>query len=50
MNNLLIVDIDDDGVNDIVATLDRRVNSGLADDAIIWFRNTLFDNVEGTDD
>ncbi|NOX58465.1 MAG: hypothetical protein GXP29_06360 [Planctomycetes bacterium] len=43
INDLLIADIDGDGVNDIVATFDRRVDSGLADDTIVWFRNTLFD-------
>jgi len=39
--SLTIVDIDGDGFSDIVGTLDRRVLSGLADDTLIWFRNTL---------
>lgn len=43
INSLLIVDIDGDGVNDVVATFDRRVNSSVNDDAIYWFRNTLLD-------
>lgn len=43
INSLTIVDIDGDGVNDVVATFDRRVDSTLNDDAIYWFRNTLFD-------
>lgn len=36
---MLIVDIDGDGANDIVATIDRAELSGLADDALVWFRN-----------
>lgn len=48
INSLVVVDIDGDGVNDVVATFDRRVNSGLNEDAIYWFRNTLFD-VQTTD-
>ena len=43
INSLLVADIDGDGVNDVVATFDRRVDSGVNDDAIYWFRNTLFD-------
>ena len=43
LNNLLVVDVDGDGVNDILATFDRRVEGGLYDDTIIWFKNTLFD-------
>ncbi len=43
INNLVIADIDGDGVNDIVATFDRMTDGGLHNDAIIWFRNTLFD-------
>jgi len=38
---LTVVDIDGDGYGDVVGTLDRRVFSGLADDTLIWFRNTL---------
>ena len=40
---LTIVDLDQDGANDVIATFDRRVVSGLANDTLIWFRNTLFD-------
>ncbi|HNO78350.1 MAG TPA: VCBS repeat-containing protein [Phycisphaerae bacterium] len=43
INNMIVVDVDGDGVNDIVATFDRRVDSGLADDSVVWFRNTLFE-------
>lgn len=41
--SLDIVDIDGDGANDIVGTIDRRVRSGLTDDTLIWFRNTLLE-------
>ncbi len=41
---LTIVDIDGDGVNDVIATFDRRVISGQTDDRLLWFRNTLFDD------
>jgi hypothetical protein len=47
---LIVVDLDGDGVNDIVATFDRRVDGGLADDSIIWFRNTLFDEEEAVEE
>jgi len=43
---LTVVDIDGDGFGDVVGTLDRRVMSGLADDTLIWFRNTLGDREE----
>ena len=43
INDLVVADIDGDGVNDILATFDRKIDSGLTNDAIIWFRNTLFD-------
>jgi len=46
INSLLVVDVDDDGLNDVVAAFDRRVDSGLNEDAIIWFRNTLLDDEE----
>ncbi|RME40490.1 MAG: hypothetical protein D6788_03230 [Planctomycetota bacterium] len=39
INALLIVDLDGDGRNDIVATLDRRTGSGLSDDRLVWYRN-----------
>jgi hypothetical protein len=44
INTVLVLDVDDDGVNDILATLDRRTKSGQADDTLIWFRNTKFDS------
>ncbi|MCK4660375.1 MAG: VCBS repeat-containing protein [Phycisphaerae bacterium] len=44
--NLSIIDIDDDGYGDIFATFDRRVESGLADDTLVWFRNTLGDQTD----
>jgi hypothetical protein len=37
MNTILVVDLDDDGANDLIVTFDR---AGLSDDAIVWFRNT----------
>jgi len=40
INSVLIVDIDGDGSDDIVATLDRGELSGLNNDALVWFRNT----------
>jgi hypothetical protein len=33
------VDLDGDGRNDIVGTLDRRANSGLTNDRLVWYRN-----------
>ncbi|MCH8243020.1 MAG: VCBS repeat-containing protein [Planctomycetes bacterium] len=39
INDILIVDLDEDGRLDIVATLDRRSGSGLSDDRIVWYRN-----------
>lgn len=39
INTLLIVDLDGDGRNDIVATLDRRTLSGLTNDSLVWYRN-----------
>jgi len=39
INSMLIVDLDGDGLNDIVATLDRRAGSGLSDDRLVWYRN-----------
>ena len=41
LNALAIVDIDGDGYDDVIGTLDRRTLSGLNDDTLIWFRNTL---------
>jgi len=40
INSILVVDLDDDGANDIVATLDRSGLSGVTNDALVWFRNT----------
>jgi hypothetical protein len=40
INALLVVDLDGDGRNDIVGTLDRRTGSGLSDDRLVWYRNT----------
>ena len=39
ITQLLVVDINGDGANDIVATIDRSEQSGLANDALVWFRN-----------
>jgi VCBS repeat protein len=39
INEITTVDIDGDGRLDIVTTLDRRDQSGITNDAIIWFRN-----------
>jgi hypothetical protein len=41
INTLLIADIDGDGKQDIVGTLDRRTSSGLSDDRLVWYRNFL---------
>jgi hypothetical protein len=41
VNALLIVDLDGDGDNDIVGTIDRNELSGLTADALVWFRNNL---------
>ncbi len=43
INSIVIVDIDGDGYNDILATLDRTAMSGLTNDALALFRNTLGD-------
>ncbi len=40
INALLVVDLDADGKNDVVGTLDRRSGSGLSDDRLVWYRNT----------
>ncbi|RME37890.1 MAG: VCBS repeat-containing protein [Planctomycetota bacterium] len=39
INNVIVADLDGDGSNDIVATLDRAGLSGLTNDALAWFRN-----------
>lgn len=41
INSILVVDLDGDGDNDLVATLDRTGLSGVTNDALVWFRNTL---------
>ncbi|MEK7710275.1 MAG: VCBS repeat-containing protein [Planctomycetota bacterium] len=43
INALLVVDLDADGKNDVVGTLDRRSGSGLSDDRLVWYRNTRTD-------
>ncbi len=40
INSILVVDLDGDGANDLVVTLDRSRLSGLSNDAIAWLRNT----------
>ena len=40
INNVKIVDLDGDGRADIIGTLNRQAQSGLTNDAIVWFRNT----------
>lgn len=40
MNSITIADLDGDGANDIIVTLDRSGLSGLSNDALVWFRNT----------
>ncbi len=40
INSILVVDLDGDGANDLVVTLDRSGLSGLTNDALVWFRNT----------
>ncbi len=44
INSLLIVDLDGDGRQDIVGTLDRRSGAGLSDDRLVWYRNTRTDD------
>ena len=41
VNALLVVDLDADGANDVIATFDRSGLSGLTNDALVWFRNRL---------
>jgi hypothetical protein len=40
VNSLVVADIDGDGLNDIVGTLDRSTLSGLSNDALVLFLNT----------
>jgi len=44
INALLVVDLDGDGKNDIVGTLDRRSGAGLSDDRLVWYRNVRTDD------
>lgn len=44
INSLLVVDLDGDGKNDVVGTLDRRSGSGLSDDRLVWYRNVRTDD------
>ncbi|UCE58981.1 MAG: VCBS repeat-containing protein [Phycisphaerales bacterium] len=44
INALLVVDLDADGRNDIVGTLDRRSGAGLSDDRLVWYRNVRRDD------
>ncbi len=39
INALLVVDLDEDGRNDIIGTLDRRSGAGLSDDRLVWYRS-----------
>jgi hypothetical protein len=41
INSVLVVDLDGDGDLDVIATLDRTGNSGLTNDALVWFRSGL---------
>jgi hypothetical protein len=43
VNAVFIADLDGDGWNDMVGTLDRGTHSGLSNDALVWFRNTRGD-------
>ncbi len=40
INTIHVADIDGDGKNDMLVTLDRSGLSGLSNDALVWFRNT----------
>lgn len=39
INSITVVDLDGNGTDDFVLTLDRAGLSGLTNDALIWFRN-----------
>ena len=39
INHIQVIDLDGDGRLDVLSTLDREGQSGLTNDAIIWFRN-----------
>lgn len=40
INTIHVADIDGDGKDDLLVTLDRSGLSGLSNDALVWFRNT----------
>jgi len=40
INTIHVADIDGDGKNDLLVTLDRSGLSGLSNDALVWFRNS----------
>lgn len=40
INELLVVDLDADGTTDVIGTIDRRDQSGVTNDAVVWFRNS----------
>jgi len=40
INSIEVVDLDGDGANDLVVTLDRNGLSGITNDALVWLRNT----------
>ena len=44
VNMLLPVDLDGDGKLDVVGTIDRKEDSGLSDDALIWYQNVRSDD------
>ena len=46
INALLVVDLDGDGRQDVVATLDRRAGSGLSDDRLVWYQNVRTEEEE----
>lgn len=39
INHVKVIDLDGDGRLDVLSTLDREGQSGLTNDAIVWFRN-----------
>ncbi len=50
INDLLVLDIDCDGANDVIGTIDRRSLSGLSTDVVVWFRNVLLPQDVGLPD
>jgi hypothetical protein len=41
INSLVVADLDNDGRNDLITTLDRSGLSGITNDALVWLRSTL---------